>query len=325
MERPTFEELQTEFEELFQDGEYTAALELAAENFKFFPKQRHLLYYWRVVALARLGETDQVLALLQEALDGGVWYGELLLRKSPSFKDLQGHPEFERLVELHQALRQQGAQQSYPLYTLRPEGRCQAGGDPCPLLLALHGNASNTQGSLGFWRPAASRGWLVAAPQSTQAIWEGAYVWDDRPTSESEMQKHYASLLENYTVDTGRVILAGHSMGGEIAIWLALKGAIPACGFIAVGPGGPFMDALEEWEPLLSQYPAPTLRGYFIVGQNDNAILKDSVLALAQALNESGVPCEVEEVEAAGHDFIPAYEAATLRALEFVLNTEDGR
>ena len=200
MEPPTFDELQAQFEELYRDGEYITALDLATENFDLFPEHHHLLYYWRIVMSARIGEFDQALFLLQEALEGGIWYGDVLLRKSPSLKDLQGHPEFERLVELNQDLRQQDSQQSFPLFTLRPEGRCQAGDEPCPLLLALHANAGNTQGSLGFWRPAASAGWLVAAPQSTQAIWRGAYVWDDRPTSESEIRKHYASLLENYAV-----------------------------------------------------------------------------------------------------------------------------
>ena len=43
-------------------------------------------------------------------------------------------------------------------------------------------------------------------------------------------------------------------MGGEIAIWLALRGSIEARGFLAIGPGGPYMDNLAEWEPVLRDY-----------------------------------------------------------------------
>jgi predicted esterase len=323
MQSLTFNELQTQIEELYQEGKFAAALDSATEQFEHFPQHRHLLYYWRIVMSARLGDNDQSLDLLQEALNAGVWYGEVLLRKSPSLQALQGDLQFERLVELNQEMRQKDQQESFPLLTLRPEDKCQAGSDPCPLLLALHANASNAQGSMGFWQPAASAGWLVAAPQSTQAMWSGAYVWDDRSTSEREIKKHFATLKRQYAIDPLKTVLAGHSMGGEIAIWLALKGETPACGFIAFGPGGPYMDDLTKWESLLFENPTENLRGYLIFGEDDDSISQENVVTLGAMLNDHGIPCEIEEVPAAAHEFIPAYEATLLHALNFVLQNSD--
>jgi len=323
MQSLTFEELQSQIEELYQEGMYAAALELVNEQFDSFPQHRQVLYYWRIVMSARIGDENQALNLLQEALDSGIWYGEVLLRKSPSLQSLQGNSQFERLVELHQDLSQRDQQETFPLLILRPKDKCQAGGEACPLLLALHANASNAQGSMSFWRPAASAGLLVAAPQSTQAMWPGAYVWDDRSESEREIKKHLATLHDQYAIDPRRIILAGHSMGGEIAIWLALKGEIPVRGFIAFGPGGPFMDDLTKWEPLLFENITENLRGYLIVGENDDSISQENVAILSAMLNEQGIPCEFEEVPNAAHDFTPGYESVLLRALKFVLKTSD--
>jgi predicted esterase len=323
MQPLNFDELQSQIEELYQQGKFAAALDLATEQFEHFPQHRHLLYYWRIVMSARVGDEDQALDLLQEALNAGVWYGEVLLRKSPSLQALQGNSLFERMVELNQELRKQEKQETFPLLTIRPEGKCQAGSDPCPLLLALHANASNAQGSMGFWKPAASAGWLVAAPQSTQAMWSGAYVWDDRLTSEREIKKHFATLQSQYAIDPRKTVLAGHSMGGEIAVWLALKGEIPARGFIAFGPGGPFMDDLTKWEPLLYENLAENLHGYLVFGEDDDSISQENVVMLGAMLNDHGIPCEIEEVPAAAHEFIPAYEVVLLRALKFILATSD--
>lgn len=319
MELLTFEDLQAQIQDLYQNGEYAAALDLATRQFERFPEHQILLYYWRITMSARLGDKQEALSILQEVLEAGNWYGEVLLRKSPSLETLQGSPDFERLVELNQYLQESQVEQRFPMFTLRAEGRCQSGDKPCPLLLGLHANASNAQGSMGFWRPAATAGWLVGAPQSSQALWNGTYVWEDRQTSEREIKRHYKNLTEQYAVDLDRTILAGHSLGGEIATWLALKGAIPTCGFIAIGPGGPFMEDLEKWKPAIQESLSRDLRGYFIMGGRDKTIPQETVRALVETLVNSGLPCELHEIPHAGHDFIPEYEAAILNALEFIV------
>jgi predicted esterase len=318
MEVKTFNELQSQIQALYQDGDYASALDLATRQFESFPEQAHLLYYWRFSMLARLGETDQAIDLLREVLGTGFWYGEVLLRKSPALQPLQGLPEFERLVDLNRRLREADEARSFPLIVLRSQGRCQAGDPPCPVMLALHANASMAQESVDFWRPAASAGWLVAVPQSSQPMWKGAYVWDDRQITEQEIKKRYAGLKGKYATDPQQVVLAGHSSGGEAAIWLALSGAIPASGFVVFGPAGPLMDEPESWERLIRDHHNPGLRGYMIVGEEDSAISLDNVEILVDMLNEGGIACELEVVPHAGHDYAPEYESSLLRGLEFI-------
>jgi hypothetical protein len=318
MEFTGFNQLQERLQELFQNKEFQAALELATQQFEQFPEDRILLYYWRISMAARSGDIPLSLRLLREALTSGVWYGEALLRKNPSLESLQGLPEFEKLVGLNQESAQEDNQESFPLLTIRPEGRCQQGSVPCPFLLALHANASTAQGSMSFWKPAATAGWLVAAPQSTQAIWKGAYVWDDREATEREIRKYYSLLRANYSIDPRCTVIAGHSMGGEIAIWLALKGVVETIGFIAIAPGGSFMDKPDKWEPLIRENLTGNLRGYIIVGKEDNEISIENIQKLVKMLNQTGMSCKLEIVPNAGLDYVPKHDESFLRALDYL-------
>lgn len=314
----TFEDLQARFQELYREQAYQEALELATEEAESFPEYSHLLYYWRISLAARLGNSEMAIMLLKDVLQTGFWYGELLLRKSPSLKSLQGDPAFEMLVELNRQLQEQDPEQKYPLLMLRSQGHCQAGGPACPAMIGLHTNAGSAQDSVEFWQPAASQGWLVGVPQSSQAMWKGAYVWDNYEIAESEVRKAYESMVEKYAIDRRRVILAGHSMGAETAMRLAMEGAIGTRGFIAVGPAGPFMDDLDRWLPIIHAGQNLGLCGYLLVGEEDESVEHENIQALYEMLNQNGIPCELEEIPLAGHDYSPEYESAMLRALEFV-------
>ncbi len=64
-------------------------------------------------------------------------------------------------------------------------------------------------------------------------------------------------------MDAKRSILAGHSLGGELAIYMTLNGSVKARRFLAIGPAGPFMDDLNEWEPLLHENPIQGIQGVY--------------------------------------------------------------
>ena len=318
MEHTTFDELYSQLQELYQDEEYLAALELASQALEQFPGQRTVLDYWRITLSARTGSPAQALSILQAALDSGCWYSELLLRRSPSLKVLQGSPEFEDLIARNQEAAEQDQQTHFPLFTIRPQGKCQSGGPPCPLLVGLHTNGGNLRSSLDFWKPVAASGWLVAAPQSSQAIWKDAYVWDDRQVAEAEVKKHFTTLSERYAVDANHLILAGHSLGGELAIYLTLNGSVKARRFLAIGPAGPFMDDLDEWEPLLHENPIQGLQGVIITGELDSTISHTNINNLVAIFNQVGLPTRLETIPGATHEYSPAFDRAILRALKFL-------
>ena len=318
MHYDSFEDFQHKIQASYAAGEFSAALELANTARQDFPEHSHLIEYWRVAMSARIGDNQQAIRILEQVIQTGFWYGETLLRRSPSFMGLQGLPEFETLVERNNQLQALEQEALYPLLILRSQGRCQQGGAPCPLMIGLHANAGTAQDSVEFWRPAAQAGWLVAAPQSDQAMWKGAYVWDDREVTETQINKDYETLLNKYAIDPQQIVLAGHSLGGELAAWLAITGSVPVRGFLAFGPAGPLSDDLTAWLPLVDQAGWSGLRGYVILGEEDESIQRDNLRSWVEMLNNGGIPTELEEVPHAGHEYAPEYESSMLRALDFL-------
>lgn len=324
MEFLTFEALQQNLLGLFKAGDYEEVRQLAAEQIESFPEQFHILAYWQITAAARQQEYPAVIQLIRDLLDRGFWYGESVLVYSPSLQPLQAMPEFIDLIDRSRFLRQDTEKNTYPLLILRQQGHCQKGGPPCPLMLALHTNGGTVQDSLDFWKPAAGEGWIVAAPQSSQAMWKGAYVWDDRSVATYDIQRHYSSLVNQYAIDPQLTVLAGHSLGGETAMWLALNAAVPARGFIAFGPVGPLTADPEQWQDLLYQSAKLGLRGYIIFGEEDESIPQENIRLLVELLNQAGIPCELESVAHTGHDYNPAYDDSLGRALEFIFPQSAG-
>ncbi len=246
----SFAEFQQQFFEYHGKPEtQQAAYAMLTEAVPQFPEQANLLYNWRYCAAALLGKSDLALEIMQESIDAGFWWGEDYLRSDEDLKSLQDLPEFNRLIEVSEKLRQAAQAEAKPLAMTLPTPASAT--EPLPLLMALHGNNQNAQNSVAFWESAVEQGWLTVLLQSSQIFGPEMYVWNDLELGASEINAHYQQLCEEHQVDPAQVVISGFSKGGEMAIWLALKEIMPVAGFIAVNPGGPFIQEIDNWLPLL--------------------------------------------------------------------------
>lgn len=310
----TFDALTQQLIQHFQNKQYAEALELVTREGPNFPENRIWADYWHMCAAARVGNRALLFQVAERSLADGLWYGQTMWRQTPSFMPLQGEADFERLVAASHAAEKRDMPAEPVRVTHLPEHYSPAS----PLLMALHGNQRTAALTLPFWQAAVAQGWVLAVPQSSQAMYKGAYIWDDLTMSFAEIEAHFAHWQQTLTFDGSRVVLAGHSMGGLVAIQMALMGALGACGFVANGPAVPFLEEPETLEALLPAAHERGLRGYFIVGDQDDDIFAEKINALAAKLQAAGLACHVEVVPNATHDYTPAYDAALLRALAFV-------
>jgi pimeloyl-ACP methyl ester carboxylesterase len=178
---------------------------------------------------------------------------------------LQGDPDFERLVSLSKAAQDKDVPEVKPVLLHHwPESYTTIS----PLLVALHGNSSNADKTLPFWQSATSQGWGLAVAQSSQVMFKDAYVWDNLETSLAEVAAHIDSL----NADPQRTVVAGHSMGGLVAIQGTLMQRWNVRGFVALGPAVPFLETPELLDSLLAPARERGVRGYFIVGEKDDDI-----------------------------------------------------
>ncbi len=315
----SFPELETTLRRLYSEGKYQEIIDLIDRRKDEFPDQRLLLTYWQIGMAARLGKRDLAYRLMDELLADDLWISQVLLRGSPSLESLQQEAGFEQRVARFRELQNRERRQLLPLLTLHREGHC-APDAACPLLLGLHAERALSLQSIKFWQAAAENGWLVGVPQSSQALWSGAYVWEDRELAREEIAAHLADLQARYAVDARRILLAGHANGGELAMWLPLSGGIDARGFVAVNPTGVWMHHPDQWLRTVRASRPFGMRGAVLIGENDPHISLPELRRIVEILNQAEVPCKLEIVPQAGHEHHPAFDPALLRAIDFVLS-----
>jgi predicted esterase len=309
----TMKEFEQEYFRLYSEGAHAQAYELVTREAGRFPEWAQGSYYnWRMCAACLIGDSALALQLFAEALATGHWYDEAGLREDADLASLQGLPEFDRLVELSLRRRAEALAQAKPmLRTFKPEGQLQ----PYPLLLALHGNISNLEESAHYWRQATAQGWLVAAPQSSQVMGRGTYGWNDRGWAVREIEQHMNALHAQYPIDSERIVVAGFSMGGGLATWLALSQVVPARGWIGVNA---FLPDVEGALPLVDLARRQRLRAYLIASQRDAACYAIA-RRLAAILPPRGIQCELELHPDLGHNFPPEFEHSLIKGLDFIM------
>ncbi len=313
-------EITKEIQNSFQQGDYIAALKFAEEGFNTFADQRPLFYFWQITLNAALGKTLDSLDLLESALGEEIWFTEILLRRNPMFADFQDLPRFNRAINKNNKIMAVDPERKYPLLLLHTQGSCLAGEKSCPLLFGLHANDSTAIKSMGFWKPAAASDWLVAVPQSSQAKWKGAYIWDDRELSKSEIVGHISILSKQYSIDPDRVLLAGAFNGADIAAWISITGSLKNRGFIAINPTGPMIEQPEQYLDDLSLDSGSRPRGVVIIESEEPGISKSQIRSFVNMVNDFGFPCQVEEIPGSGISLSSIYESALKKAIQTILS-----
>jgi predicted esterase len=300
---------------LYREQKYPEVLDLLTTEGQRFPEHASMILYLRSCMAARAGLPEHAIQILTEAVDRGFWYGAETMRQSPAWINLQGDPEFERLAAIC-IDRQVAAVQDPKIFTLAPDSD-----DPLPVFFALHGNGDSGLNTLYGWNSVIDLGWLLVAPQSAQAESSDGYIWNDQPIALRQLVDQFTGLRQEYTIDEKRVIGAGFSMGGETVLRLALTGPVPMKGFLLLAPGGPTIDDAEEWLPEIRQAKGRGLRGYVLIGENDDIVPQAQIRRLVDLLNKHGVPCQLEVVPGLRHEYPRNAEPLLQRALAFIEGT----
>jgi len=306
-------ELTAKFFELYNQKAYVDALNLIDVAFASFPEHRTEMLTWKLCMLSRTGQTEKAIDSLRNAVETSTyWWMPSALRKDPDLAPLQGNPEYDRLVAICEARQLAALQNGRPV---RKVFQPKAGSSkPFPLLMSFHGWGQNAEIDAPHWQGLADQGWLVAVTCSSFQVADGLYTWDNLERAVDEAKGHYEALCCDYSVDPKRVVLAGFSQGGGLAVWLALTEAVSACGVIGIGP---YLNEIDTLAPNLPQKPVPNVRMYVISGSEEK---DEGMFAKIGGLcAEKGVPFQHEIVPDIGHEFPLDFEPSRERALKFIL------
>jgi predicted esterase len=302
-------EFQVHAFQLYGNKQYPEALEYIQEHAARFPQHRAQTYNWRMCVLALIGERQQAVDLLAEALDQGVWWSEPVLTEDEDLVDLQELDEFQRLVARSEAMHQQANMHSPHTPLAFPPEEPEQG--PYPVLLAMHGRNSFAAFEAPFWQSVNRQGWFLGMPRASELIDSEHACWDDTPAAVQEVHRQYQQLLRSYPLDPDRLVLGGFSQGAGMAIRMSLSGALPAEQWIAVAPWLP--DAEELATKLPSSTQPQLARGSVILGEDDP--LTEQFPTIAKLLDSRGVEYEVERVPGLEHMYPDDFDQTLLRVL----------
>ncbi len=306
----TFPQLTDELMRLYSQRNYAEALELVEQNADQFPVQRARTTFWRMCLLSLSGRPNDMLALFRHGLDSGLWWAGQQFVVETDFDPVRELPEFKQLVEESNRKSIEMQDQIQPdRALLLPD---DTSGE-LPFLIALHGRNGNKDQDLEYWDVARRRGWLVLAPQSRQALFEGAYCWDDREQGLNDILFHVEEIMQTHNVDRQRVVIAGFSQGSGMAIYTALNGEANARGFIGIG---------TWWQdPAELAIQRRDLRGYFVTGEKDHTL--DRAREIQNVLKQNDIPFTEEVHPDLGHAFPADFERAFDQAIDFIFKEHE--
>jgi dienelactone hydrolase len=305
------EEFSTTFQ-YYQHGQFKQGFDLLESVKNSYPEYMRRIYEWQVCLAAKMDQFDLAESLLQKALDAGYFYTEFFFRQESDLAGLQGRPLFETLVQRSAAMQAEAQAQTAPdRVVLEP---LETTASTLPYLMALHGNNGNAGTVHDYWAHLTEEGWLVTLPQSSQVGGNNLFVWNDQGKAETELRAHYDFLAAKYKLDPRRALISGFSMGGHAAILTALTQVVPVRGFIGVAS---YTGEMSAFEKEFEKGAAAGLRGYFLLGENDELCTKSAV-ALSEGLNKAGIACDVEVFPGIAHEFPVEYRAAIDRAIRFI-------
>jgi predicted esterase len=316
MDQMTFQELTDELMRLYPQGKYAEAFQLVEQNADRFPAQSARTTFWKLCLLSLCGRAADALSVFQRGLDSGLWWaeGQFIDTDLDPIRDL---PEFKRLVEVsrekyEEARKQVGRDQTI----LLPE---RSSSDPYPLLIALHGRNGNKESNLDNWKVACEKGWLVLSPQSTQPLFSGSFCWDDAAQGVEDLLYYNKQIFRKYQIDPQRVVIAGFSQGSGMAIHAALSGKLNVRGFIGIGTYWADPESLGPLAQLARQ--TMTIRGYFVVGEKDQALNKTR--EIQKVMNKNAIPFTEEVHPDLRHEFPPDFEKSFDKAIDFIFTEQE--
>ncbi len=262
---------------------------------------------------ARLNQPDEALRCLAEAVEHG-WNQVEKLRTEPAFEDLRNRPEFEKLiVRIAEVEREEIV--IYVPPALKP-------GPHPPLIIAFHGRGENPHYFLSQWKEAADKlGAVVALPRGVRRAGDGLLnLWEQKGAKPADVDLPACAKLadtaielakKRHAIEPQRIVLAGYSQGGAVA--LKLLAAQPERYAGAFAQATLYQPPAPSWPAAL----AKNRRVYLIAGELDR--LRPQTESAVSDLKAAGWDVRVDTVPKVGHEPPEDNPRRQVEAVEWIL------
>jgi predicted esterase len=304
----TLEELRDRVYALYAEGRFDQALHVLEAERDALGGHEATGTFWATCLLSVAGRPDEAVATLQAGLDRGLWWSGSLLNWESDLDAVRGRADFRKLAGESDRRMRAGRTTTPVLVVHRPERPTGA------LLIALHGASSTAEAFAPHWEAAARFGVTVAVPEPAFPSTSDAdgFSWSE-PGVGDEVEAILARIRADHAIDPDRIVLAGYSQGGRLAVEMALRAEpFPVRGVISVAAG-----LRSRAKPPMPDLPASAPRFWFLTGEGDFS--REAIEACHDALLARGVASSLEVVPGLGHELPGDFAERLPAALDWVL------
>ncbi len=311
----SYKEMREYLGQLFNQKKYAEAATLLESVLDRFPDNVMANTYNLATARMFLGEADKALQALEEGHRRGVYYG-IWDFEAAFWEPMKKSGRFEAFRKENSARIEEAQKKAaMKIEVVTPKDYNPA--DPYPLFIALHGGGESVADFKPNWTsPRLRSGFITAYVQSSQVAGMRGFHWQDEALTRGDLEAAYKQVLDQYRVDTGRVLIGGFSSGGFGSLIAAFHGFLPVRGFVALCPEVPRTIVDED----ILAAKARGLRGTLLTTEQDNRVERQK--ELAGRWEKLGLATEFHVTPNIGHWYPKDFEQLLDRAIGQILSPE---
>jgi dienelactone hydrolase len=312
---PTWSDIEEAAITLLEQEEFEEALALIEQTAPKLQGREFEVSDLTMNILFDAGRTEEALTVWEKGLEEGFFY--FVIPRSDTFDGVRRTDRFRKLVARNNQMREIAQSESKPKYkVIKPASYSPEAS--YPLVMIIHGGNQSIVKAMDRWDPTAiGDDAIIAYVQSSRRADTKSYRWDlggvdiySVPTAQDEVLGLYQEIVGAYAVDTSQVTLAGFSQGGNLALFMAAEGTIPAKGFIAGSPATRTPLPLETAQAAAER----GVRGTIFVGAEDWAAA--SAETTVSNFEEAGNPVNHIVMEDKGHEFPDNFDEVLREAVK---------
>lgn len=290
-----------------EKDEKEEAVALLEEGLERFPVELFLITNDLVYIYSLMGENyeEKILEVLEYGNKYGCFY--YIKEEDERWSGLRAMDRFQRLVAKNKALREEKQAKSTMTYdVVLPEAYDAE--KSYPLHIALHGWGESGAFFQRYWTSEKlNEDYITLFVQSSQVVTSEGYSWDDTERAEMEILSAYREVVDQYPVDTDRVVIGGFSQGGTTSLDLLCREVIPCDKYVVLCPDRPESctpDAIDQIKDI---------EGTILTGEHDPCL--ENQKQLVADIEKQRIAVNFTVIEGLGHWFPENLSALIDKAL----------
>lgn len=278
----------------YKNHQFEQGIAILEKNFECFPDKQLNICYNLALLYGNLEKYNEGLKYLNQCLDTQIWFNKWAFTNGV-FKEYNKLKQFQLFLDRNEEIRLKIQKNTKSIFKLnKPENYDQ--NIRYPLFIALHGGGGNIESFEKKWTSnLLKEKYLVLYIQSSQIISMTGFNWEDMECSKQDIFKAINHTLENYPIDSTRIIIGGFSIGGAAAFEAINSSEIPIKGFITLCQTKP--DSFDN--KFLTKLKNENVRGSIITNPKDPGF--DQQVQIVKALKDFGIQYQFVKYDNIGH------------------------